>query len=105
MFQRIRRSLAMIGLLTAFFLALPAPSQAAALWEPAASAGIAVRVWSWLESLGLAPWPAATSRRPVALWNKDKQGSMIDPNGVPTNPPAVVTDSDQGSGIDPNGTK
>jgi hypothetical protein len=102
MFQRIRRSLAMIGLLTAFFLALPAPSQAAALWEPAASAGIAVRVWSWLESLGLAPRPAATSRRPASRW--EKQGSMIDPNGLLTNPP-VVTNSDQGSGIDPNGHK
>ena len=103
MFQRIRRSLAMIGLLTAFFLALPAPSQAAALWEPAASAGIAVRVWSWLESLGLAPRLAATSRRPASQWEKDKQGPMIDPNGLPTYPPTVVTDS--GSGIDPNGTK
>jgi hypothetical protein len=101
MFQRIRRSLAMIGLLTAFFLALPAPSQAAALWEPAVSAGIAVRVWSWLESLGLAPRPAATSRRPSSRW--EKQGSMIDPNGLPTYPPA--TNSEQGSGIDPNGHK
>jgi hypothetical protein len=101
MFQRIRRSLAMIGLLTAFFLALPAPSQAAALWEPAASAGIAVRVWSWLESLGLAPRPAATPRRPASRW--EKQGSMIDPNGLPTYPPAA--NSEQGSGIDPNGNK
>jgi len=104
MFQRIRRSLAMIGLLTAFFLALPAPSQAAPLWGPAASAGIAVRVWSWLESLGLAPRPAATSRRPASRW--EKQGSMIDPNGLlPTTPPPSATSSDQGSGIDPNGTK
>jgi hypothetical protein len=100
MFQRIRRSLAMIGLLTAFFLALPAPSQAATLWEPAASAGIAVRVWSWLESLGLAPRPAAPPRRPASRW--EKQGSMIDPNGTPTHP-AATTNSDQGSGIDPNG--
>ena len=102
MFQRIRRSLAMIGLLTAFFLALPAPSQAAPLWGPAASAGIAVRVWSWLESLGLAPRPAAASRRHASQW--EKQGNMIDPNGLPINPPAA-TNSDQGSGIDPNGTK
>jgi hypothetical protein len=104
MFQRIRRSLVMVGLLTAFCLALPAPSQAAPLWGPAASAGIAVRVWSWLESLGLAPRPAATPRRPASRW--EKQGSMIDPNGAPTNPPAAsATSGDQGSGIDPNGGK
>ena len=84
------------------FLTLPAPSQAAGLWDPAASAGLTARVWSWLEDLGLVPrQPAAASRRPVSRWQK--QGSMVDPNGTVL--PAGTTPTDQGSGIDPNGGK
>jgi hypothetical protein len=96
MSQRFRRSLAVMGLLMALFLALPVTSQAAGLWEPAASAGLTVRVWSWLEGLGLIPRQPA----PASRW--EKQGSMVDPNGQPL--PASTT-PDQGSGIDPNGGK
>ncbi|HKI05160.1 MAG TPA: hypothetical protein VKK31_24485 [Thermoanaerobaculia bacterium] len=92
MSRRIRRTLATAGLMAALFLALPAPSTAAGPWEPAASARLTVRVWSWLESLGLTP------RQP------EKQGSMIDPNGGNwITVPSAPTGSEQGSGIDPNG--
>src|SRR5215210_8911502 len=101
MSHRLRRSLAAMGMAAALLLALPAPSQAAGFWAAPAAAGLTARVWSWLESLGLAPrQPAAASRRPVSRW--EKQGNMIDPNGVPL--PAGTT-PDQGSGIDPNGGK
>jgi hypothetical protein len=101
MSHRFRRSLAAMGMAAALTLALPAPSHAAGLWAAPAAADLTARVWSWLESLGLAPRPpAAASRRPLARW--EKQGNMVDPNGQPL--PASTT-PDQGSGIDPNGGK
>lgn len=107
MSQRIRCTLATIGLMAALFLALPTPSQALGPWEPAASAGLSFRVWSWLESFGLTPrQPAAAPRRPASL--REKQGPMIDPNGgwITTPPPPPPVDKrEQGSGIDPNGQK
>ena len=51
MSQQLRRVLAAVGLTAALFLALPAPSRAVALREPAISFGLMDRVWSWLESL------------------------------------------------------
>ncbi|HEV2852683.1 MAG TPA: hypothetical protein VHC97_07760 [Thermoanaerobaculia bacterium] len=97
MSQRIRRNLAAIGLLTALFLVLPAPSRAAGLWNPAAAAGVTARVWSWLEGLGLTPSKPAARRL-------EKSGGTIDGTSSTTTPPATTT-SDQGSGIDPNGVK
>ena len=90
---RFRRTVAMAGLMAALFLALPSPSQAVGVWEPAALGALSVRVWSWLESLGLPPLHSAI---------QEKQGPMIDPNGnsiVVPPPPGPY----QGSGIDPNG--
>jgi len=98
MSHRIRRTLTVLGLLAALFLALPSPSNAAGLWDPAATAVLTSRVWSWLEGLGLTPHKPATARRPAA--RLEKAGTAIDPNG--TTPPPSTT-SDQGSGIDPNG--
>ena len=99
---RSRRAAAALSLAAALFLVLPAPSQAAGLWEiPSA---VVSRVWSWMESLGIVK-PAVPARRPVARW--EKQGSMIDPDGqtvpgtAPTAPPASAT-SEEGSTIDPN---
>ena len=96
-----RRAVAALSLAAALFLVLPAPSQAAGLWE---TPSVAVsRVWFWMESLGIVK-PVA--RRPTAL--REKQGSMIDPDGrtvpgtTPAVPPASAT-SDQGSAIDPDG--
>lgn len=101
MSQRIRRSLA-VGLLAALSLALPAPSQAAGLWDPAAPAAWMSRAWSWLEGL-VAGKPAAAPRRSAA--QREKAG-LVDPRT-----PSTLTESDpstgpyQGSGIDPNGMK
>ncbi len=100
---RSRRAVAALSLAAAWFLVLPAPSQAAGLWETPSV--VASRVWSWMESLGFVK-PAAPTRRSTA--HKEKQGSAIDPDGqtVPgttvTAPPASAA-SDQGSAIDPDG--
>jgi hypothetical protein len=104
MSQRIRRSLA-VGLLAALSLALPAPSQAAGLWDPAAPTVWMSRAWSWLESLGLVPGkPAPAPRRSAA--QREKSGMI-----APGTPSTLVEPSPgtggpyQGSGIDPNGSK
>ena len=101
MSQRIRRSLA-VGLLTALTLALPAPSQAAGLWDPAAPTVWMSRAWSWLESL-VSGKPAAAPRRSAAQREK---GGLAAPSNTST---AVETQPGggpfQGSGIDPNGGK
>lgn len=94
MSQQLRRVLAAVGLTAALFLALPAPSRAVALREPAISFGLMDRVWSWLESLlpaadrGPAAQPKnATAGRttvmqpPVLPLPTEDQGSMIDPDG------------------------
>ena len=102
---RSRRAAAALSLAAALFLVLPAPSQAARLWETPSA--VVSRVWSWMESLGIVK-PAAPSRRPAAPWAKE--GSAIDPNGqtipgtTPTDPTASAT-SDEGSMIDPDGGK
>lgn len=100
MSHRIRRTLAVAGLLAALVLVLPSPSHAVGLWDPAATAVLSSRIWSWLEGLGLTPHQPVAARRPGA--RLEKGGPGIDPNGT-TTPPA--TSSDQGSGIDPNGLK
>jgi hypothetical protein len=101
MSQRIRRSLA-VGLLAALSLALPAPSQAAGLWDPAAPTVWMARAWSWLESL-VPGKPAAAPRRSAVQWEKS---GLVAP-GTPstfTEPPPDGGPF-QGSGIDPNGSK
>jgi hypothetical protein len=100
MSQRIRRSLA-VGLLTALSLALPAPSQAAGLWDPAAPTGWVARAWSWLESL-VPGKPAAEPRRSAA--HREKSGEATPPGGTSTLTTTTLP-APQGSGIDPNGGK
>jgi hypothetical protein len=101
MSQRIRRSLA-VGLLTALSLALPAPSQAAGLWDTAAPAAWMARALSWLEDLGLVPHPAL--RRPAA--QREKTGAGNPGNTLTLTDPMPGTGGPyQGSGIDPNGVK
>lgn len=101
MSQRIRRSLA-VGLLVAFTLALPASSQAAGLWDPAAPTVWMARAWSWLEGLGLVSGkPAPAPRRSAA--QREKSG-MVAP-GDPSTATSPVPPAPQGSGIDPNGAK
>ena len=106
MSQRIRRSLA-VGLLAALSLALPAPSQAVGLWNPAAPTVWVSRTWSWLESLGLVPAkPSAEPRRSAA---QQKSGPVAP--GAPGTTSTLSEPSPgtggpyQGSGIDPNGSK
>lgn len=102
MSQRNRRVLTAAGLVALFFVT-PLPSRAAGLWEVEGAALVA-RAWSWLESLGLAPRPAAPVRRQPASPSLDKaailQGSAIDPNGGATR---LSSATKQGSAIDPNG--
>ncbi len=99
MSPRIRRSLAAGLLVAALPLALPAPSQAAGLWEPAPTAWVS-RAWSWLESLGLVPGkPAPAPRRSAAQREKSGLVAPGDPSTALEPPPF------QGSGIDPNGLK
>ncbi len=87
MSRKNQRWLAAAGLATALLLAVPAPSLAAGRWKPAAKApSLAIRVWSWLESLGIAP-----RLQTVVVW--EKEGSAIDPNGVPYVPPPPATSS------------
>ncbi len=97
MSQRIRRSFA-VGLLAAFFLALPAPSQAAGLWDTAVPSVWMARAWSWLEGLGLVPHP--TPRR---QWEKSVPAAPGDPSATVQPPPPGTGGPYQGSGIDPNG--
>ncbi|HEX6902080.1 MAG TPA: hypothetical protein VF789_20350 [Thermoanaerobaculia bacterium] len=86
MSRKNQRWLAAAGLASALLLAVPAPSMAAGRWKPAAEApSLAVRVWSWLESLGIVPRPLLSVR--------EKEGSAIDPNGVPYVPPPPATSS------------
>src|SRR5262245_57191518 len=96
MSQRIRRSLA-AGVLVAFSLALPAPSQAAGLWDTVTPSVWTARALSWLEDLGLVPHPAP--RRPAA--QREKAGVAAPGDSVTTPPPPGGPF--QGSGIDPNG--
>jgi len=102
MSKRNRRVLTAAGL-AALLFAAPVPSRAAGLWE-VEGATLVARAWSWLESLGLAPRPAAAPRRAPAARSMDKamilQGSAIDPNGDTTRLSAAQR---QGSAIDPNG--
>lgn len=100
---RSRRAVAALSLAAALFLALPAPSQAAGIWETPSV--VVSRVWSWMESLGFVK-PAAAPRRTAAPGRKE--GSAIDPNGrtvpgtTPAAPPASAL-SEEGSAIDPDG--
>lgn len=90
MFSRIRRGSAALGLATALLVTVPAPSRAV---ERGGGKGISVllrQMESWLAWL----WPAPAST--------DKEGSMIDPNGVVITPTSD-TRPDEGSMIDPNG--
>jgi hypothetical protein len=98
MSQKIRRALAVAAVLSALSLALPAPVHAAALWhwQPA---NVASRFWSWLQELGLVPQAEKPAR------NEEKQGSMVDPDGLTSTPPPPSSSSDQGSMVDPDGRK
>lgn len=98
MSQRIRRSLA-AGVLAAFSLALPAPSQAAGLWDTVAPSVWMARASSWLEDLGLVPHPAP--RRLAA--QREKTGTAAPGDSVTT--PQPPKPKPQGSGIDPNGNE
>lgn len=72
MFLIQRRWLATAGLLAALLLAVPAPSLAAGRRGLTAdSSSLMARAWALLEKL---------ARVPVAVW--EKQGMLIDPNGV-----------------------
>lgn len=98
MSQRIRRSLA-AGMLAAFSLALPAPSQAAGLWDTVAPSVWMDRALSWLESLGLVPDPAQRHQRD----QREKTGTAAPGDSVTT--PQPPKPAPQGSGIDPNGNE
>ena len=79
-----QRGLAVAVLAGTLLLTVPAPSLAAGFWRPGVDAsGWVVRAWLWLE---------------VAVWGKE--GSAIDPNGVPT----VMVWEKEGSMIDPDGS-
>ena len=101
MSQRIRRSLA-VGLLAVLSLALPAPSQAAGLWDPAAPTVWMSRAWSWLESL-VSGKPAAAPRRSAV--SREKGGLAAPSNTSTLTEPPPDGGPFQGSGIDPNGSK
>jgi hypothetical protein len=96
MSRQNRRFLAAAGVAAALTLAMPSPSRAAGPWEVTVPTTLAVRAWSWLESLGLG-----------VRW--EKQGSAIDPGSTEqaavTRSPASDVPLDQGSAIDPNGLK
>jgi hypothetical protein len=89
MFQRIRRGSAALGLAAALLVMVPAPSWA----EPRNGSMVLQKAWSWLAKL----WPETSSRSS----SRDKEGSMIDPNGAVQ--PAPEARPDEGSMIDPNG--
>jgi hypothetical protein len=104
MSQRIRRSLAVSLLVAALPLALPAPSQAAGLWAPAAPTVWMSRAWSWLESLGLVSGkPAPAPRRSAA--QREKSGLVAPGDPSTAVEPPTEGGPYQGSGIDPNGLK
>lgn len=94
MSQRIRRSLAVSGLVVALFVAVPLPSQAAGWGEEAGLASFFERLWGWVETF--LPGGLESS------W--EKEGSAIDPDGRPIPVPTSSTPgSDQGVMIDPDG--
>lgn len=83
-----------IALAAALFLAAPAPSRAAGLWEePISIAGAVERFWSWVTGL----WPDGGSSEPTTRW--EKEGGMINPNGQPNTapPPASSAPGDPDS--------
>ena len=102
MSQKLRRTLAVVVVLSALSLALPSPSQAASLWnwQPA---DLTVRVWSWLHDLGLVP----QAEKPSG--GLEKEGSGLNPDGqkIPganvATPPTSAT-SEEGSGLNPDGS-
>jgi|SRR5262245_8033231 len=103
MSHEIRRILAVVAVLSAFTLALPAPAHAATLgpWQPAS---LVSRFWSWLQELGLVP----QTERPAG--SLEKEGSMLDPDGHTTpgtssTPTPTSSSSDEGSMLDPDGRK
>ena len=92
--HEIRRTLAIVAVLSTLSLALPVPAQAANLrsWNPADLSG---RVWSWLQELGLSLRPQEPESR------LEKEGSAVNPDGRT----APESNSDEGSMVDPNGRK
>jgi hypothetical protein len=103
MSRRNRLVLAAAGLAATLFLATPAPSQAAGLWEGAIPvAGTLERAWNWLTGL----FPSSKPQQQRAIW--EKEGSMINPNGggsVIADPLLPLDNSDEGSMINPNGDR
>jgi hypothetical protein len=91
MSQQLRSVLIAAGLTAALLLAVPAPSRAAALREPALSSSLMDRVWSWLEGL----LPGAPASQPAP------KGPAGRKTLLPPPPPPPL--SDQGSMIDPDG--
>jgi len=101
MSRKTRRALALASVIAALFLTFPAPSQAAGFWS-LPPADLAVRMWSWIESLGLFQGPAPQPR--PTRW--EKEGSMVDPNGQPgihLTAPSATSNTDEGSMVDPDG--
>ena len=99
MSKKNRRALAIVAVVSALTLALPAPSQAADLWDWQ-PAKVAAQVWSWLEGLGLIPQPEKPSG------GLQKEGSMVEPNGQPhsgSSPSTPQASTDEGSMVEPNG--
>jgi hypothetical protein len=96
MSRKPRCTLAVLCLMAALLLILPAPSQAAGLFDWSPLPGLFAHAWSWLQNLGL----LHESPTPV----QEKQGSMGDPDGAKPPPaPPSATNSDQGSMGDPDG--
>ena len=103
MSKKNRRALAIVAVVSALTLALPAPSQAADLWDWQ-PAKVAAQVWSWLEGLGLIPQPEKPSG------GLQKEGSMVEPDGRTTHGSSSTTtpastNGDEGSMVDPDGRK
>lgn len=97
MSQKIRRTLAVAAVLAVLSLTLPAPTQAAVLWDWQPEY-VAAQVWSWLQDLGLV---TRTPSMPSAPY--DKEGSMLEPNGKPGSSSPPAPSGDEGSMLEPNG--
>jgi hypothetical protein len=103
MSQQLRRVLVAFGLMAALLLATPSRSQAAGLRNVLKGYDLGATFRAWIEDL----LPGATSTKPSShrpAPGMEKEGSGINPNGVPqasTLPvPPTVTASSQGSMID-----
>jgi hypothetical protein len=93
MSQQLRRVLAAFGLMAALFLGTPASSEAAGLQNILIGHDLGVRIWAWIEGL----LPEGSSPKPSSTSTLAKEGSGINPNGVPqvttlpSTPPATTS--------------